>query len=160
MSEEKRGHGAGAPALVFPFMAPIYNFGKCVSWPMVRFFAGANLVPHGADKIFGIWGGSVAGTAEGMANMGLEPALFLAWLVALTEFLGGIMIAVGFLTRFAAAAATIFLFVAAFYVHLSNGFFWNAGGYEYPLLWGVVTLAVFFRGGGFASVDRRLGKEL
>jgi putative oxidoreductase len=145
--------------LVFPFMAPIYRFGSCISWPMVRIIAGANLVPHGANKLFGWWGGSMEGTAQGFANLGLEPALSLAYLVAFTEFFGGILIVIGLFTRFAAAAATIFLFMAV-YVHLSDGFWWTQHGYEYAMLWGVVTLAIFFRGGGALSVDGRLGKEL
>jgi putative oxidoreductase len=70
------------------------------------------------------------------------------------------MIAFGFLTRFAAAAATIFLFVAIVRVHLPNGFFFMKDGIEYPLLWMVVTLAVFLKGGGPFSIDARLGKEL
>ncbi|MFQ5973325.1 MAG: DoxX family protein [Alphaproteobacteria bacterium] len=49
--------------------------------------------------------------------------------------------------------------VAIFAVHLVNGFFWFKGGYEYPLLWGIVALAIFFRGGGELSVDRRIGRE-
>jgi putative oxidoreductase len=141
-------------------MARIYRIGRCVSWPMVRFIAGANLVPHGLNKLFGFWGGSMEGTTQALASQGYEPAALLAWLIALTEAVGGTFIAIGFLTRPAAAAATIFLFVAAFVQHLPNGFWWNAGGYEYPMLWGVVTLAIFLRGGGLASVDSRLSKEL
>ncbi|MCH7543119.1 MAG: DoxX-like protein, partial [Proteobacteria bacterium] len=40
-----------------------------------------------------------------------------------------------------------------------NGFFWFNGGYEYPLLWGVVALAIVFCGGGALSVDRKIGRE-
>lgn len=157
MTSDKPHPGA---TLVFPFMAPIYRFGACVSWPMVRIIAGANLVPHGLNKLFGFWGGSMTGFTEALSNMGYEPAAVLAWLVALTEVVGGICIVIGFLTRPAAAAATIFLFVAAFVQHLPQGFWWTEGGYEYPMLWGVVTLAIFLRGGGAFSVDRRLAKEL
>ncbi len=49
--------------------------------------------------------------------------------------------------------------VAIIAVHLGNGFFVTKGGYEYALLWGIVALAIFFRGGGELSVDRRIGKE-
>ena len=164
MTDDKPGGdkpGGGAPAaLIFPFMAPIYRAGTCISWPLVRFFAGANLVPHGANKLFGWWGGDIFGTAASFAELGFEPGLFWAYAVAFTEFFGGILLAIGLLTRLSAAAATIFLFVAAFYVHLGDGFWWTGRGYEYPMLWGVVTLAIFFRGGGPLSVDARIGKEL
>ena len=50
--------------------------------------------------------------------------------------------------------------VSVFAVHLGNGFFWTNGGYEYPLLWGLIALAIFFRGGGELSLDRKIGREL
>ncbi len=49
--------------------------------------------------------------------------------------------------------------VAVFAVHLPNGFFWGQGGYEYPLLWGLVALAIAFRGGAEMSLDRAIGRE-
>jgi putative oxidoreductase len=52
------------------------------------------------------------------------------------------------------------LLVAAFGVHLGNGFFWTAGGFEYPLLWGIVTLAFVLRGGGRFSLDALIGREI
>jgi uncharacterized membrane protein YphA (DoxX/SURF4 family) len=45
-------------------------------------------------------------------------------------------------------------------IHLSDGFFWHKGGFEYPLMWLVLCLVIFFRGGGPYSLDRRIGKEL
>lgn len=158
-------HSAQCPAkkagLIFPFMAPVYGAGGCIAWPLVRFFAGINLVPHGAQKLFGLFGGAGMEHAIGMFDqMGFHPAPFWAYLVACTEFFGGLMIAFGFLTRFGAAAATIFLAVAILKVHLAHGFFSMGGGFEYPLLWAVVCFAVFLRGGGPLSVDALIGKEL
>ncbi len=49
--------------------------------------------------------------------------------------------------------------VAVFAVHLPNGFFWDQGGYEYPLFWGLVALGFVLRGGGTLSVDARIGRE-
>jgi hypothetical protein len=46
---------------------------------------------------------------------------------------------------------------AAFGVHLPNGFFWTDGGYEYPLMWGLLAIAIFLRGGDRYSLDRSLG---
>ena len=147
--------------LIIPALAPLYSPLSRLSYPMIRFFTGLFLVPHGAQKLFGWFGGGgLQGTADGFStNLGLEPGMFFAVLVGATEFFGGLLLAVGFLTRPAAVAATILLAVAAFMVHLPNGFFVMNGGYEYALLWGFITLAIAFRGGGGLSVDRAIGRE-
>jgi len=146
---------------IIPALAPLYRGLSRLSYPMIRFFAGLFLMPHGAQKLFGWFGGGgLDATAEGFATgLGLEPGMFFAVLVGATEFFGGLLIAVGFLTRPAAVAATILLVVAVFKVHLPNGFFNLNGGYEFAMLWGFVTLAVAFRGGGGLSVDRAIGHE-
>ncbi len=80
-------------------------------------------------------------------------------LAGLTEFFGGLFLALGLLTRPAALAITVLMAVAVFQVHLANGFFWTGGGYEYPLFWGLVALSFVLRGGGRYSLDARLGRE-
>lgn len=151
--------GGDKPALYFPFMAPVYCVGRCVYWPMLRVVAGLWLMPHGAQKLFGAFGGKgMAATIEGFAGMGFPPALTYA--AACTEFFGGLLIAVGLFTRFAAAAATILLLTATFAVHWKNGFFAGSGGFEYALLWAAVCFAIFLRGGGPFSLDAKIGKEL
>jgi putative oxidoreductase len=124
---------------------------------MVRVIAGVLLIPHGYAKLF--TPGAIEGTAGFPGSLGLVPGIFWAWVIALLEFFGGIMLAVGFLTRPVAAMVVGFMAVAAFYVHWGSGFFWNKGGYEYPLMWGVVALAILVRGAGTYSVDRKLGRE-
>ncbi len=147
------------PQRILPFMNPIYErFAGC-AYPLVRFFTGLMLMPHGAQKLFGWFGGDINATAGFFAKIGLEPALPLAYLVGAVEFFGGLLIAVGLLTRPAAAAAFVLLMVAAFNVHLANGFFWTNGGYEYPLLWGILALAIALRGGHTLSLDKLIGKE-
>src|SRR3546814_5408717 len=91
-------------------------------------------MPHGWGKLFQ---GQVAQTAEGFAKMGLEPALALAYYIGVLEFFGGLMIAVGFLTRFWAEQVVGFMATAVVVAHWGTGFFWTKGGYEYPLMWGV-----------------------
>ena len=147
--------------LIIPALAPLYGKLSGLSYPIIRFFTGLMAVPHGAQKLFGWFGGGgLQGTAEFFATgLGLEPGMFFAVLVGATEFFGGLLLALGFLTRPAAVAATILLAVAAFKVHLANGFFVMNGGYEYALLWGLITLAIAFRGGGALSVDRAIGRE-
>ena len=92
--------------------------------------------------------------------MGWHPAVFWVALVALTEFVGGLMLAFGFLTRFAAAAIMIFMINAVLGHAPPSGFFWAQGGMEYSLLIGVVALVFLIKGGGRFSVDHALGKEL
>ena len=77
----------------------------------------------------------------------------------LTEFVGGILLVIGFLTRPAAAMIVGLMAVIVFRVHLDNGFFWNKNGFEYPLMWGVIALAILIRGASGYSVDKKLSKE-
>lgn len=150
---------ATQPKLIVPAVGGIYEVGRTWGYPLMRFAVGLWLVPHGMQKLFGAFGGNIEGTAGFFTKVGLEPALPLAYLVGVTEFFGGILVAIGLLTRPAAAAACIMLLVAAFHVHLGNGFFWTKGGYEYPLLWAVMMFAIFLQGGGARSLDARIGKE-
>ena len=75
------------------------------------------------------------------------------------EFVGGICVALGLLTRVFSIQLVIILAVATFYIHLPNGFLWIKGGYEYPLLWMLIMIAITFRGGGAFSLDSQLPKE-
>ncbi|MBM3600467.1 MAG: DoxX family protein [Alphaproteobacteria bacterium] len=142
---------------IVPAAAGIYEPLMPYAYPLVRIVAGGFLAPHGYPKLF------VAGRAEQTAGffskVGLEPALQLVYLVGVTEFVGGILIALGLLTRPAAIGAAILLAVAAFKVHLANGFFWTTGGLEYPLMWCLIMVAIAIKGGGAYSIDRRIGKE-
>ncbi|MDP6571957.1 MAG: DoxX family protein [Rhodospirillales bacterium] len=148
------------PRLVVPALGGLYEPLAPLAWPLVRFMAGLFLMPHGARKLFGWFGGGgLDGTAGFFAKVGLEPAMPLAALVGATEFFGGALIAIGLLTRPAAAAAFILLAVATFRIHMPNGFFITSGGYEYAMLWGFLMLAIVFRGGGALSLDARIGRE-
>jgi len=92
--------------------------------------------------------------------MGYQHPIELIYLLILVEFVGGLAIAAGLFTRFFAAAVTIEMAVITFVHYLPSGFSWLNRGYEYTLLWGLVTLAIWWRGGGPLSLDRRIGKEL
>lgn len=150
---------SSSPKLMVPAVAGLYEWGSGISYPLIRLFTGLMLVPHGAQKLFDMFGGTTEGTAAFFTKVGVEPALTLTYLVGFVEFFGGIMIAIGLLTRPAALGAMILLLVAVFQVHLGNGFFWTKVGYEYPLYWAVMCFAVFLKGGGNMSVDSKLGKE-
>lgn len=141
--------------LFVPALGTIYEKLAPLGWPLVRFTAGIMLVPHGAMKLFG----GMEGTIGFFAQVGLEPAALLAWYVALLEFVGGILLAAGFLTRIVAAQVLAFMAVAVMF-HAGNGFAWTGGGYEYPLMWGAIALAILFRGAGPLSVDAAIRKEI
>jgi putative oxidoreductase len=143
-----------------PALGHIHERAKPYAYPLIRFFAGIMLVPHGAQKLFGAFGGEgLLNTSYGFQKMGIEPALPLAVVAGATEFFGGILVAIGLLTRPAALACFILLMVAVFQVHWPSGFFASRGGYEFPLLWGIVMLGIMIRGGGPLSVDRTIGRE-
>ncbi len=146
--------------LYIPALGPLYVRLADLAWLLLRLVVGLNLVPHGMQKAFGAFGGSgIAGMAAGLEQMGYPAPTLFAWLVMLTELVGGILIAIGFLTRPAAAALLVFMAMAVL-THYPRGFFWATGGFEYPLMWGVAALFFLIRGGGPLSVDRVIGREL
>jgi len=147
------------PASRLPFLDHVYARVEWLAYPLVRLVTGAFLMPHGAQKLFGLWGGDINATAAGFAKLGLIPALPLAYLVGSVEFFGGLCIALGVFTRPAALAAAVLLGVAAFAVHLPNGFFWTARGLEYPLMWMALCIACMFRGSGPLSIDAARGRD-
>lgn len=126
------------------------------TYPLVRIVTGLFLVPHGAQKLFGWFGGGgLEGTGQFFSNaMGMNPGVLFAFMAGSVEFFGGLAIALGLLTRPAALASAVLLAVAMT-VHIPNGFFWSNGGYEYPLMWFVLVVAIFLRGGGEYSLDRK-----
>ena len=141
--------------IIFPFMKPVYDSLADYAYPLLRVTAGLIFVPHGWQKFFERFDGTVAF----FAKIGLEPAAALVTYVALVELVGGLAIALGLLTRPFALMAAVNLFVAAFYVHWAKGFPWTGGGYEYPLLWALVMVVIFIRGGHHCSLDRKIGRE-
>jgi len=145
---------------VVPGLGAIYGALELYSWPLVRAATGLFFVPHGMQKLFGAWGGNIANTIDGFAKQGLEPAWFWAYYIGCLEFFGGILLAIGLLTRPVAALFIGFMAVAAFYVHIKIGYFWTARGMEVPLYLMLIALAILIRGGGALSVDRALGREI
>lgn len=149
-----------SPKPLVPALSGITTALSPLAWPMVRVAAGLFLMPHGAQKLFGWFGGyGLEASGQFFADQLGLPAYF-ATLAALVEFFGGLLLAVGLLTRLAAAAVVVLMAVAVLAVHLPAGFFWTAGGYEYPLFWGIVALAFAIRGGGRYSLDAAIGREI
>lgn len=146
-------------ARIIPALQPLTDALGEPAYALTRFVAGAFLVPHGMWKLFGITGGTKEEMIGFFSSIGLEPAALLVNAVGLVEFLGGILIALGLLTRPAALAATITTATAALYFHLPLGFYVEEGGVEFSALWAVVLLMIAVRGGGRISLDRLLGRE-
>ena len=150
---------------------PLYiaSFGRLyeslapIGYALLRLTAGLMLMPHGAQKLFGMFGGfGLEKTAGWFGTLGLPASPTLVLLVGITELLGGACIAAGFLTRFWATGAAIQLAVATVSVHWAKGYFITTGanGMEFALLWLVVMLALATSGSGRFSIDRAIGREL
>lgn len=148
--------------LLIPGLKPFYECVAPYVYPMVRFAAGAILIPHGWVKVTQQGVAAIAAGGIGKLVGGGALALPTAYFVSYLELIGGALIAIGLFTRPVAAAIAIEFAVITFMVHWPRGFFGGGAGigYEFPLLWGVLFFAIALRGGGRLSLDRKLGKEL
>ncbi|GGW90027.1 DoxX family protein [Alteromonas halophila] len=121
---------------------------------ILRVVLGITLLAHGAQKLFGWFGGyGLEGTAQWMESIGLAPGILMAFLAGSAEFFGGAALILGFLVRPAALLAAITMAVAIITVHLSNGFFMQNNGYEFALALFAMSLALVQQGAGNVSVD-------
>jgi len=128
---------------------------------VLRVPVGLILAAHGAQKLFGWFGGNgLAGTAQWLSSMGMEPGYLMAILASGAEFFGGLALVLGLLTRPAALAAAFTMLVAIFSVHIGNGLFADNGGYEYALTLMVASLALMIQGGGSFSIDKMLSGKV
>jgi putative oxidoreductase len=133
---------------------------------VLRVFLAAVFFPHGAQKVFGWFGGpGFSGQIDAFQQyLGIPPVLGV--LAIMAEFLGPLGLIAGLLTRVAALGIMTNMVVAVFMVHLPNGFFMNwfgkqAGeGFEYHLLVIAIALALVIKGGGKWSLDRMIAKRL
>ena len=167
----------GTTELFIPPLRPIYDQLSIYAGLVLRITTGGIMIPHGYEHFFGRgtlpdWFTGIEPEAAAQFAAGLEPfsgfltsqsyepAYLWAVLITLVQFFGGLLLVLGLLTRFAAAAITIFLFVSIFQVAGEFGYWGNAGGWEMPLLWCVASLTFVVRGGGRFSVDHWIGKEL
>ena len=135
------------------------------SGTVLRLFLGVVMLPHGAQKLFGWFGGhGFAGTMHFFTvSMGI-PYVF-ALLAILAEAVGSVGLILGFFTRICAFGIGTTIVVAVLMVHLKNGFFMNwfgmqAGeGYEYHLLVLGMVLTLMLTGGGRWSLDSVLSRK-
>ena len=144
--------------LYFPGLGGFYEGLADWAYPLLRVTAGLMLLPHVWPKFVSF---GAAGVAGSLARRGIEPALPFAYLIMFVELVGGICIAIGFLTRPFALLCLIEMIVIAVKAHLPNGwsFTVQGGGGEFPVMWAILFLIILIRGGGHYSVDRAIGKE-
>ena len=127
----------------FRIRAENFDLTNSANW--LRIAAGAFMLPHIAGKF-----ASVAtltlnpGTIGFFAKAGFAPAPFWVYLAAAAELVTGVCLALGICTRYAALGAAAVLGIAVYALQVVKGFgwTWNTGGYEYPVFWGIVCLAI------------------
>jgi putative oxidoreductase len=139
----------------------------------LRLALSAVFVAHGAHTLFGVWAtpgigpGGLTSMGAFYASLGLEPGEPLAFLAGVTQLIGGVLLAFGFLTRAASVALATYIGVGLWKVHVHWGFFLNwtgaAGqreGMEYSVIVAGALVCLILAGGGDWSIDgRRSSRE-
>lgn len=130
----------------------------------VRLAAGVIFTAHGAQKLFGWFGGyGLEGTAGWMSSIGIEPGYLMALMALMAgsaEFFGGLFLILGLLVRPSATALALTMVVAIVTVHLEHGLFMSNGGYEFALALLAISVGLAVRGAGSLSLDRTIQQKL
>ncbi|MHC9235244.1 DoxX family protein [Pseudooceanicola sp. 502str34] len=141
------------PALLLPALALVYAVAGPLSTLWLRVISGVALMIHGWPKIQ-----NPTGAAEMVTGLGFAPGWLWSILLSVTEFTGGLLLALGLLTRLAAGGTSVVLLTTIYFhwIVKDQGY----RGAELSLIWSAVTLSFLAHGGGRYSLDRLLGKEL
>jgi putative oxidoreductase len=127
----------------------------------LRIPVGIIFAAHGAQKLFGAFGGyGLEGTGQFMDSLGLAPGYLMALLAGSAEFFGGLALVFGLLVRPAALALAFAMAVAILTVHIDKGLFVTNNGYEFGLALLAAAVSLVFSGAGRASVDAALSHQL
>lgn len=125
---------------------------------VLRVLFGAAIAAHGAQKLFGWFGGyGLKGTGGFFEGLGFRPGVMFAAVAGLSEVVGGLLLVLGLLTPVGSAAILAAMIVASVSVHLKNGFFTQNNGYEPAFLYGAAALGIALAGPGSYSLDHELG---
>ena len=128
---------------------------------VLHIVVGLLFVGHGAQKLFGLFGGyGVDGTGGFMESLGLRPGKLHAVAAGGGEFVGGSLLALGLLVPLAAALIVAVMTAATLTAHRGKGIWTSDGGFELPLVYAVVAFALAAVGAGDASLDQALGLDL
>lgn len=127
---------------------------------LIRVIFGLVFAAHGAQKLFGWFGGyGLAGTGGWMESMGFRPGKTFATAAGLGEFTGGLLFTLGFLGAVGPALMLSVMLVASITVHRKNGLFTTNNGIELPLLYATAAVGVALIGPGRYSLDQALGDD-
>lgn len=127
----------------------------------LRVTLGLLLAAHGAQKLFGWFGGSrLSGTAHFLGSLGVRPPKLWAAVVGFAEFGGGLLTATGLLGPVGPALIVAVMVTAMVLVHAQHGFWNSAGGVEFPALIALTAGAMALTGPGRYAVDRALALNL
>jgi len=127
---------------------------------VLRIPVGIIFIAHGAQKLFGAFGGyGLEGTGKFMASLGMPAGYLMALLAGGAEFFGGIALLIGLLVRPASAVLAFTMLVAMFTVHISHGLFMSNNGYEFALSLLAVSVSLLISGAGSLSIDNVLSKN-
>jgi putative oxidoreductase len=128
---------------------------------VLRVVVGVLFVGHGAQKLFGAFGGGGLDATAGMFdNIGLRPGWLHARAGGTAEFLGGALLAIGLFTPFAAAILIAVMTAAVITVHAPNGIWVTNQGYEFNLVMVAAVFALAGVGAGAWSLDNAFGFDL
>ena len=121
---------------------------------LARLIVGLALAAHGSQKLFGWFGGyGISGTGGFFESLGFKPGAAFAAAAGLSELIGGLLIAVGFLGPIGPALIIATMLVAIFTVHISKGFWNSDGGWELPVTNIAAAMAFASFGYGVLSID-------
>lgn len=121
---------------------------------ILRIVLGIIFMGHGAQKLFGMFGGpGIAGVTGFFGSLGIPMPGVMAWVVGLFEFFGGLYVLIGFLTPVGGLMITAVMLGAIATVHLPKGFWNGNGGIEFPLALIAMALTLVFAGPGRYSVE-------
>jgi putative oxidoreductase len=147
-------------------MRTLFQTDEAWSSLILRVMLGVVMLPHGAQKLLGWFGGYGFSGTMGFFTGTMHLPWIVAFLVIVGESFGSLGLILGFLTRFTAASFAVIMIGAIATVHWPNGFFMNwagkqAGeGFEYHLLVIGMSLALLLAGGGKWSVDGAIARRL
>lgn len=127
---------------------------------LARVAVGLGLAAHGAQKLFGWFGGhGPRGTGQFFESLGFRPGAPFAVAAGLGELGGGLLLALGLLGPVGAGVVVSVMLVAILTVHRGNGFFAQNEGWELPLMYILAAAYVAFAGPGVYALDAALGLE-
>lgn len=128
---------------------------------LLRLAIGLTMASHGAQKLFGWFGGDgLEGTGGFMESLGLRPGRLHAALSGLSECGGGLLLALGLLTPLGSVLIIAVMLVATMTAHRGKGFYNTSGGAEFPFVLAISALTIAFTGAGAFSLDAALGIDL